>query len=319
MTGMLGHVGIGVESAWGTAVAAANYVEILNESLVTTIERYETKNVIGGLYEPDDSAGVERHEGDIVFAGHPDPLGRFLMAALGANAASSITSTLFSNVITAATTLASSLHPLPPYTVEVYRPGAMDISTSFRYSGVQVGQIELGFAPNQDVRVTASILAKTRASIAKTSPSFPASPTAAFAFDSVSLQLGGAAVARIEALTINIDNQIEGFPTLNNSTGIAKVRRNGPQLIRVGGTIEFDDFTDFDIFAAQTEQQLIVSTFLANSFSLVIDIPRAVFTEFPVQIPGRERLTVDFAMMARYHTGSGSAIQATLVDTTTFA
>jgi len=51
---------------------------------------------------------------------------------------------------------------------------------------------------------------------------------------------------------------------------------------------------------------------------MLIDVPRAVFSSFPVQIPGRDRLTVDFEAIGRYHTGSGAAVNIQLTTVNTF-
>ena len=51
--GIQGHVGIGLEATWGTAVAADNYMEILNESLASNFDRFITRNAHGAIYEPE--------------------------------------------------------------------------------------------------------------------------------------------------------------------------------------------------------------------------------------------------------------------------
>lgn len=319
MTGMLGFIGVGKETTWGTAVAVTDYVEAMQESLVTAIDRFETRQIVAALYEPDDAAGVVRNEGDIVFGGHPRAMGYFLNGAFGANSITSVLSGFFyTNAFYGTQTLSSSLNPLPPYTLEIFRPSLNLPSSSFRFAGAQVSKLSMNVKPNQDLECTASIIAQAQTLLTKTTASFPSSPTQMFTFDTASVQLGGAAVDRFEELTVEIDNQLEGIPTLNNSTNISRIRRTGSQLIRVSGTVEFDAFSDFLNFTSQTEQRLVVSFFKASSFALVIDVPRMVFTEMPVQIGGRDRLTVNFAAMGRYHSGSANAISVRLSTTNTF-
>lgn len=319
MVGMLGHIGIAKETTWGTGVAAANFIEALSEGFVSDIERFETRNIIGGLYEPDDEAGIKRHEGELVFAVHPEIVGYVLNGVMGSNSVTVVLSgSLHTNEFFMADTIQNSLHPLPPYTFEVYRPGATDVSTAFQFAGAQFTSAEFNISPNQDLRCTTNMIAKTRNMIAKTTPTFPSSPVGPFTWDVASLELGGAAVARVEALTINIDNQLEGVPTIIASDEIAKVRRTGSQMIRLSGTVEFEDFTDFDTFRNQTEQAVRATLTMTDSFQLVFDVPRAIFIEYPVQMGGRDRVTVDFEMMARYHTGSASALRVGLTTVNTF-
>lgn len=308
--GVLGHVGLAKESVWGTAVSASDFFEILSESITTTKERFQTRNVTSNLYEADDEAGLERHAGDIVVAANPENVGHILNGVFGVNSVSVVLSGfLHTNEFTFATADTGSLSALPGYTLEVARGG---VSTAFRYAGAQFTSVQLNVGANQDLRVTASVLAKARTFIQKSTASFPGSPLSPFVFSTCSLSIDGAAVNRFEAMTWTFDNQLEGVPVLNASDEIALTRRTGAQMVRLSGTVEFRDMTDFESFADQTEHRVTANFTLADSFNLLVDVPRAVFTEFPVQIPGAERITVDFSMMGRYHTGSGNAAKLTL-------
>jgi len=318
MAGMLGHIGIGAETAWATAVAATDYIEAMSESLTTTIERFETRNIIGGIQEADDAAGVRRHSGDLVFAAHPENVGHFLLGVLGVNSVTSLGNDLFRNDFTQATTLQGSLHPLPAYTIEVFRPGGTEVASAFQYAGVQLNTLQIAVAPNQDVRITAGLIAKSQTFIAKTTPTFPNSPLQPFAFDTASVSIAGAAVTRVEAFTLNYNNNLEGVPTLNNDTEVAKIRRNGPAVTEVSGTLEFEDHTDFLRFTSQSEHAISVNVTRASSFAMLVEVPRAVLTAYPVTIPGRERLTVDFTMKGRLQSSSSTAILVSLTCANTF-
>src|SRR3989304_4623265 len=76
--GFSGHIGLAKEVTFGTGVAAADYVEGLSEGQSFEFDRFDTKNIIGTLAEPDDTAGVVRVAGDIVAAAHPVSVGHFL-------------------------------------------------------------------------------------------------------------------------------------------------------------------------------------------------------------------------------------------------
>ena len=221
---------------------------------------------------------------------------------------------LHDNIFTPATSDVNSLHPLPPYTLEVFR----DMSSAHQYAGVNFSTVNLAIAPNQDVRLTADIIAKALLPIAATTPSFPGSPVESFLFDTTSVSIAGVAATELEAFNVSFDNQLEGVPVLNASNEIAKIRRTGAQLIRVGCTLEFPDWTEFDRFKNQTEIAFVANWTKANSFALLINIPRLVYTTMAPQMTGRERITADFEGMARYHVGSANAIQITLTTVNTF-
>ncbi len=313
--GFAGHIGIAEETTWGTALAATDYFEALSESIVTNIERFDVRNITGGFFEPDDETGVQRHAGDVVIPGHPVSIGYLLNGVLGTNSISTVLSGfLFTNNFTFLTSDINSLHPLVPYTLEVFR----DVTSAQQFSGVQFGALQIGVAPNQDLRFSASVLAQTRNNIAATTPSFPGSPTGVFKFDTASIQIGGAANTKLEAVNLTLDNQIEGLPALNASAEIARVKRNGFQMVRLSGTMTFEDQTEKDIFIAETEQAVLLNFTKADSFSLLVDIPRFVYSTYPDQMSGRDRLTVDFEGIGRYHTGSSSAIRISLTTTNTF-
>lgn len=309
--GGAGFLNIGKESTWGTAVVGSHYVELLSEGMALTIDRFEIKN-IGGIYaEPDDMDGIRRVAGDVSFPVFPEVALPFVAAVLGTPTVTSITATLHRNVFKTPTADYSSGQPTMPLTFEMFR----DVTSSFQYSGVVVNTLQFEAAPNQELRGTAGCIAKASSVIAKTAPTFVSSPTQPFAFDTCSLSIGGAATSLVEALTISIDNMLDGIPALNATTAIAKIRKTGPQVCNISGTMDFSNLTEYNNFINQTEQAIVATFTRANSFQMVFTLPRVVYTAFPVAMGGRERLTVAFEGKARYHTGSLTAIEIAITTT----
>lgn len=310
--GVRGHIGLGKETTWGVAVAATDYLEALSEGVTETLDRYPTKAIIGALYEPDDMPGLYRVGGPIVAAAHPVSVGHFLNAAFGASSISVVLSgALWTTAFTPASGDAASANPLPAYTAEIFR----DVTSSQRYAGLQCTGLTFEVSPNAPLRVTANWLGKAATNIAKTTPSFPGSPTQPFAFDTASLTLGAGATALLEALTITVDNRLTGVPVLNAATEIAKVRREGAPTVRVSGTMAFESITEYLNFRNQTEQRLMASFVRASSFALVLDCPRVVYTTHPLGLDGEGRPMVRVEGIARYHTTSLYAIEARLTTT----
>lgn len=317
--GFASFIGIGRETTWGTGVAATAYLEAMSEGLQTQIERFEYRNMVGRFTEADDAAGVVRHQGDIVVAAHAGNMGHLLMGYFGLNSVTvGVSGSFFTNIFTPIQSDVSSLNPLPPYTFEVYRAGTL-VNSSFRYSGVQVNQLQFNIQPNQDLRITANVIAKDQTFIAKSTPTFPGSPVEAFFFDTCSISFGGAASARFENVTITLNNNLIGIPTLNASNQIAKVRRDGPPMVGFTATVDFTDLDEFLRFKTQTEMAFSAYFTKASSFSLFIEIPRLVLTDVPVRVPGKNRLTLDMTGKGRYHTGSGCAVKFSLTATTTYS
>lgn len=309
--GQVGFIALGRETTWGTPVSATDYIEALSESLPLTIERYEYKNITNQYTESDDAAGLRRIAGTITLPGYPEALRPFLRGIFGEATVTEILSGfLYTNTFKTPSADWASGQPVAPYTVEVFR----DVTSSHRYGGAVFTTLELNAAPNQDLRATVGLLAKTTSIVAKSSPSFVTSPLEPFTFDTCSVSIGGAGSALIEALTISVDGQVEGIPALNATNEIAKIRRSGPQMVNISGTIDFNDLTEYNNFVSQAEQAFVFNFTKASSFSCRIDLPRVVYTAFPMGMPGKERLTVAFEGKARYKTTSATAIQ---IDVTT--
>jgi hypothetical protein len=181
-----------------------------------------------------------------------------------------------------------------------------------------VSALTLNYAPNQEVRATAQIVGRSTRYAAAQSPTYPGSPGKPFTFDTASVQLGGSATTAIEALNISIENQYDGIPALDLSVYISKVRRTGPQLVNVTGTMDFTTHAEYDNFLSQSDTNLKVSVTKANSFKMTIDIPRLLYTAYPLGIPGRERLTVDFTAKGYYHAASATAIEVGLTTISSY-
>lgn len=312
--GFSGHIGYAKETGWGsgTVVASGDYIEALSEDVQLSIERFGYKAIIGSLAEPDDATGIFRVQGGIRFAANPVWMLPFLKSCLHSVVTTSTTGPLYAHAFQTTSGGAdfSTEVPNQPYSFEVFR----DVGTSMRYTGCLVNALSFEYSPNGPVMCEAQLIGKDAEAIAKTTPTFITSPAKPFNFDTVSLSLGGAGTALIEALTVSINNNLEGIAALNLSNRIAKIRRNNHQMVEISGTLDFINNTEYEKFVQQTEQRMVVHVTRASSFALTLDMPRVVYTAFPVGIPGRERITVDFAGKAFVHQGSGLALKATLTS-----
>jgi hypothetical protein len=311
--GHLGFFGLGKETTFGTAVTVTDYMELLSENLSTGIDRFPTRNIFGGFYEPDDYAGMRRTAGGIVHAAHPVSVGHLLKAAFNNISQSVILSgSLWNLHFTGLKSEFADGVPLQPYTLEVNR----NISSgSHRYAGALLNRLTLALAPNQDLRCTAEWIAKARSAIAASTFSFPGSSTDPFTFDTASVQIAGAANTRLEAFQMVIDNQLEGISVLNASSEIERIRAQGPQMIRISGTLDFVNNAEELDFVNQNERALIITMTRAQSFALHLEVPRFVYSSFPLGAGGRGRNVIAFDGMARYRTASLAAVRVMLTTT----
>lgn len=310
-----GHVGLTKETTWGTPVAvpSGSFLEAVSENVTLAIERFTVQNIVGMLREPDDYVGLRRVEGEVVVPGYPYGLAPLLQGTFGQIVSYTVVLSgfLWTLDIRPATAETGADNPLTPYTFEIFR----DVTSAHRYAGAQMNKLTLTLEPNQALRARVGLIAKTTSMIAKSTPTYPGSPTDPFTWDSASVSLAGAAVDYVESLTIDFDNQLEGIPALTNQTDITRVRRKGPQLVRVSGVVGLEDLSQYAAFVQQSEAVLRVSVTRGSSFQLVLDVPRLVYSAFPLGMAGRERQTVSFEGVGRHNVGSGYAIRALLTTT----
>ena len=128
--------------------------------------------------------------------------------------------------------------------------------------------------------------------------------------------IAGAATTCLDAFTFTFDNQLEGVPTLNNSTEVTKIRRTGPQMARLEGQIGFEDIADYQRFINQTEFEFTANFTRADSYSMLLIAPKTVYTAWPLGMGDRGRQVVGFAATCRYHAASLQAVELQITNTT---
>jgi len=311
--GFGGFIGFARETNWGSGVAATDYVEGMSEDLTLSLDRFAYKAIINSLSEPDDAVGLYRVEGGMEFACHPVAIGHFLKGVLHSyNPTAVVTGSLYNHVFVTTSGGADfdSQVPIQPYTIEVFR----DVTSSHRYTGCVVNELTFTMAANGPVMCSATFIGRGADIIAKSTPTFPTSPLKPFTFDTISLAIAGSGTALIETLELTINNNLEGIGALNLSRYVAKVRRNDHQMVNLSGTIDFTNVTEYQNFVNQTEQRMTISMTKAASFQMVIDIPRMVYTAYPMGIPGKERILTSFEGKGFVHQGSLNAIKVTLTN-----
>src|SRR5258708_18083676 len=184
--GGLGYFGLAKESTWGIALGPTDYAEILRENVSASFDRFAFKNIIFGLNEPDDSAGVLRIQGDVIMAAHPVAMGHLLQAAMPTASVSVVLSGFLytTRFVTTKSEFAQGVAS-QPYTLELHR----DVGSAFQVAGAVCHQLALALTPNQDLRMTAGFIGKSVLLKSTGAPAFPSSPTYPFMFDTANVQI----------------------------------------------------------------------------------------------------------------------------------
>lgn len=306
--GVLGYIGFAPESSGGVAVAPTVFLQEQSEGIAGTYDRYALYNIIGRLAPPDDRAGIMRVAGDVTGPLNPLWGGHTLKNAMGSGSVASSAGGLWKH--TWKTPTVSYWDPrfaLPPYTYEIFR----DVGSAQQYDGCQTDELELSIAPNNILVARQGMLAVAWRNKAPVVASY--SQVDPFDFTTCSFTLDGMANANIEAFSATFKNNLEGIATLAGRNTVYKIRRSGSPTIEFSMTIGFEDITQLEVFRQQSETSLNFNLTAPGSYNLFFCLPRVIYTAHPTGMGGGGRQTAQITGMARFHQGSNTAFEISLI------
>jgi hypothetical protein len=314
-TGALAHLAISRQNSFGTATGSWFFAPFVSESLIHAIDLIAKEGIRASLVEPGILQGMERAEGDIVLEPHPLEIGHFLRGVFGQASSSVLGSVAALNNFTHTFDFRladfDSKTPLPPYTLEIYR----SVEEAFQFADTIFPRMELIVEHNALVRATFGALTRTVSLKIKETAVYRQADEWSWAV--ASLGIGGVAVDVVESLTIAVENPTEGIGILNASRRWARFGRTGFPNVRLSGTIDLADLSEYDTMVAGTERRLVLhlAPMVQSGPYLTVDIPAFRYEGFPVAIGGPGRVTVDFTGRGPLHQGSNTAIRISLVNT----
>lgn len=301
-SGAQAHLGLAPEVAWGTPVAAAQYLPIISEGWVTEIEQIKDEGLRGRYADGDQYPGVARSGGDIAFDVRPVSFGHILRAVLGPPTTTGVNPT-YTHTFVPRTTDFSADCPLNPYTLELFR----DLGQSHQYAGAVFNALRLEFGASQKLlRATVSGFSKGKpTAIAKTAPAYET--VEPFRWRHLTFKLGdtiaGAAVlAYLESFGMTITNAVEGTEIAAGAAtdSIGRVDRTGLRVVDVQATLALKDLVEYDKFLNSTDRALDITFSMDANTSLQIKLPKVRYEAFPVQVGGPGRLSVQVTGKAKY-------------------
>lgn len=315
--GTRGYFSISGEGTFGTFDSTFNPLEILSESFSADYDRYKYKNIYGSYIEHEDLRGIKRISGGVSLALNPYGGAFFIRSCLNNTSVTTILSGfLYKNNFTSPINDKSTNAAEYSQTIRIARDA--DI-TEYQYTGCVCNKLSIEYSPNNPVIISAEYVGYNELSTAtpQTTITYPGSPVFPFTFDTVSLNSAFGS-GLLDSLKIEIDNKIQGYPALTNDALIKRIKRTGKQQIRVRGSIDFSDETEYTKFINQSQTNLVVSVTRAASYQMVVDLPNVVYTSFPLgNLQGRN--VVSFEGEAFYHASSATAILISLTNNTIFS
>lgn len=315
--GVLGFLALSRQNSFGTATSSWNFLPIVSEGLTTTIAQIRRGGIVGRTAEGIAQAGPESAAGDITFEPHPILIGHLLrgvcgQSSVGATATTSVTGFQdWTHEFIPRNAKFDAKTMLPPYTIQVHR----DVTSAFQYGDSIFTKVDLNIKGNALVEAKATVMSRVTSVMAASTATF--TEPAEWAWNVASVSLGAAAVDFIESLSITIDQPVQGVHMLDGTVVANRFSRNGPTTVRVSGTLDFQDLTEYNAFKNQTQRRLLcnLAPAVASGPYMLIDIPKMLYTAFPANIGGPNRISVNFAGTGEFDTTSSYAIRITLTNT----
>lgn len=317
--GMESRIGISFQNSYGTSnVASLHWLEPTGESIDLKKEQIIHEGLRGIFDDGRHQEGKNTVDGDITIEAKPIPLGVLLQAAM--SKASTVTS---GSVITHTFRPRTSDHSAPsaenPFTLMKFMG---DTGSAHVYSDLNASNLELSISNGELLTAKLGVVGGTYSQSAAVAASYIAGDALDWSISSLSL--GGTAKTNVRDLSVTLDNAIEAQHNMGATTKYPnRIKRTGFRSMEIGGTVIFDDQTDYQNFVSQAEQRFFVHlrgrTEIQSGYyeSLTIDVPSLRFTEFPQAVGGPGQIEVGFSAKAVYNTGSGNIGTFTLVNTRT--
>ena len=315
-------MGIAFQTSHGTPVTATTSfypIPFLSENITPQYPELLVSNMEGRFDEGVAHSGPRQVAGTITNEALPVPLGIALKAICG-SAAITASNNIFTHVFVPMTADFDSNVSATPITM--YKNVA-DGGTQPIYKDLVATRLELSVsngefltaALNLTGGVVATKIASVNIGIADIGKEWT--------WDVTSIELGGSANTDFADLTIIQDEQATSRWTLKTSRDPDRVKRDAKRQIRVNGTVQFVDQTEYDLFLAGTLQALKITmrasaaTAIESGYydTLEISVPSFKYLTYPVEFSDPSELLIGFEGKAEYHAGSGHSIQYTVINT----
>lgn len=304
---MGGALGITMQQSFGTAYTTGmKFQPFISESLNENIPPIVVEGLRGIYDEGDALEGAHEISGDINFEIDPCMIGYFIKGFCNATSyvATTVDSYYYTHAFMPAQDDFDAMAATPPMTMEAYR----DAGSAFQYYDCCINTLSFEFAQGALIKATASVIGAGFTMAAKQTASYE--PFSEFTWDQTSISIAGTAVDEIENLTITMNNNLEAVYTVDGTKYPNRIQRSGKRTIEISGTILFIDEAEANIFRAQTERRLVITT-QQGCNAINFDIPSMRYNTFPVNMGGPGKIAVGFSANAKYNAGSGTAIKIT--------
>jgi hypothetical protein len=314
--GMKANVGISFQNSYGTALASSIYwIPYLSEGFAVSKEPVISENMSGVFDEGVHYEGLNANDGTIEAEANPIALGAMFKAMFGAP--STVTSgAYYTHTFKPRTGDFDDFSAQIPVTVT---KALGDTGSAHQFYDMNASKLSLSVANGELLKASIEFMGGKYSQVTAPAASYPTGK--GWMWDVASVSIAGAANADISELNLELDEALENKYTLNNTKTPSRTKRSGRRTLSVGGTLIFDNQTEYQQFLSQTERNLTVNmrgTVAVQSGyydSLTLIVPLFRYVEFKPVAGGAEKIEVGFSGKGVYSTTSATALHVTLSNT----
>lgn len=325
MYGAQMKLGMARQASGGTPVSQVGSfhgIPLLSEDVGLEKAELDSANLIGKFEQGAIYSGIAKINGTITFEATPRNLGAALASCVNwspnqVNSGSLATYTFIPN-----TQDYDGTYVKAPWTI--YKQFT-DANSAEQFYDCQMGQIEFTVGQGQFLKGKLSVSGGARTATGVGSANIGPQPSDVgnlFPWNVGSLSLGGVALNQASEITVTLNENIDALYTVNGTLAPFKYTRTAFREVSVRGTFYMNDRSLLNAFAADTQQQLLLTlvntrTAVQSGFfnSLKIDIPQLKVTAFKPGASGPGEVSVSFTGRGILDPTSLYAIQFILTTT----
>lgn len=314
--GMKTNLGISFQNSYGTALANSIYwVPFLTEGFAVTKEPLVSEGMTGVYDEGATYEGLNSIEGTLETEANAISLGVLLKALMG-NPTSVQSGGIYTHTFKPRTSDFDDYAAGNPLTIT---KALGDTGSAHRFYDMVAAKMSISAANGELLKCSVDFLGGKYSQVAAPAASYPSAK--AWTWDVASVSIAGTANGNIGDFSLELDEALENKHTLNNTKTPSRTKRSGRRTLAIGGTLIFDDQSEYQKFLDQSERNLTIHftgpTQVQSGYyeTLKLEVPLMRYTEFKPLAGGPGKIEVGISAKGVYSTTSANLFTAVLVNT----
>ncbi len=318
ISGIAGQFGFAQETTWGTPVTVNRFVQFVDESVQTEVERLESDSIIQGALIKRSSQwalGLRKSEGDIGLELMDNGIGVLLYHAMGSMTVSGTGP--FTYILRPAELSGKGL------TLQFGRPARSGTVVPFTYAGAKVQSWEMGLSVGEVATFGVSVVARSETTgISLAVPSYPTA-TKPLTFVNGSFTLGNTSLC-VRSATISGENNLDTDRVCLGQNVIDQPVDSDYREITGDVEVEFGSQgggTDLELYNRYVNGEEATVTFTVRNSTSTASITLSGNCRFDGETPtvgGREILTHNLNCVFLGTNSDASAMTMTYVTSESF-